>query len=365
MAPYYIVLIIIITSQFIFYKQNNKNNYVFIVCMLILFLFAGMRGNGAGDYFTYKKYAALITDIPALMNKNFPMEVGFRLISFVVNKLSLDIQFVITIMNAISLSCIYVFIKRYSPDKIFSLFLFLPMFMLFDMHAARTAVALSIGSLGLKYVLEKKIIPFVLIILLASCFHKIAIVLLLIYFLNMLKVSLFFYYGTILISYLLVMLLDINKIIVFILKIIGLNNLLSRFTVYMNDATFGYKFSLLDPRLLLSILIFIFSIFVVERLKNKNSEQENLDIIRLLIKINWLLIFLMIVFSNNTIFVIRIYGLYNIYSIIQIPIILKEYKKISNYESYLLTKIVIVTVYTLYLIVLINGYPEYKFYFNN
>ncbi|MFI3939871.1 EpsG family protein [Vagococcus fluvialis] len=362
---YYLVISITIFFQFTTSEKNKKNNLLLCVLLFILFLVAALRGNGIGDYFVYLNYSKLINTTSDLFNSNFPMEFGFRLLSYIVNTLKFNSQWVIASMNAISISCIYFFIKRHSPDMLFSVLLFLPLFFLFDMHTARTAVAIGIGSLSLKYVVDRKLIKFILIVFIAAQFHNIAWVLLIIYLINFIQLSYLFYIFSILISLFIVKLININLIISQVFKLVGLHEFESRFLIYSTNTTYGYEFSLIDPRLLLSMGILIMSLVIIENTYfKKNIDELTLKYLRLLIKVNWLLVILMIILSKNTIFVIRLYGLFSVFQIVQIPLFLKEYKNISNYNSYIILKYFLGLAYVLYAIVLIQSQPEYLFYFN-
>lgn len=356
MLIYYILVFFILLLQIKIWK-NSANRLRYSISLILLFFVAALRGNGDGDYFVYLQYAELINSTTMLFNNSFPMEFGFRLISYIVNVFGINTQLVISLMNLISISCISIFIKRHSPDKLLSVFLFLPIFFMFDMHAARTAVALSICTLGFQYLVDKKYIKFMLVIFIGTLFHNIAAILIVLIFLEKLKIHDILYYLTILGAFLVVKLLSINSIVISILNLVGLSNLASRFYIYMNNSTYGYEFSLLDPRLILSLMIFVFSMIIKNYIELTRIEN-------LLIKINWFLLILMIIFSSNTIFVVRLYGLINIYSIIQLPIFLKRYKQIAGYLSYFVAKILIIIAYIFYLLVLINGYPEYIFFFN-
>lgn len=363
MLIYFILITFILFFQLPFFKQK-KNQKNLLLLIIILLLISGLRGNGSGDYFTYLSYSKLITSPIDVFNTNFPMEIGFRGISFLVNSMGLSSQWVIIIMNLISLTFIYKFIEEYSNDYRFSIFLFLPIFFMFDMHAARTAVAISIGTYGLKYILKQEFLKFLLIILFAMCFHKVALILIFIYFLQFMKKSSFFYIGTIPIAIFLSF-LDIYKLLYLISSRLQFTSFSEKIFSYSANTRFGYSFSLHDPRLLLSFFLLIFSLIVIERYNSGNIDFQELSKLRLLIKINWLLIMIMIIFSSNTLFVIRIYGFYYIYSIIQIPLFLNKYKNLTNKQSYLVVKIIIIFIYLLYLLFILKDYPPYFFFFQN
>ena len=127
MMPYYLLIIFILILQLRF-NQTSEKHISFFGAFLVLFMFAALRGNGDGDYFNYLSYSKLVTSIEDVLEASIPTEIGFRLISYFVNSVGLHQQMVIAIMNFISLTCIFLFIKKYSPDKLLSVFLFLPLY---------------------------------------------------------------------------------------------------------------------------------------------------------------------------------------------------------------------------------------------
>nr|WP_245329646.1 EpsG family protein [Enterococcus alcedinis] len=326
------------------------------VAFIILFIFAAIRGNGSGDYFTYLQYSKEIKSISDVLNTNFPMEIGFRIISFIGNKLSLNSQFVIAVMNLISLSCVYIFIKRYSKDKMLSVLLFLPLYFQLDMHAARTAVSVGIGLLGFEYIKDKKIIKFTIIVILASMFHKTALILFLLYPLVRIRLTDF---TKIVISFVLLIVttfMSLKNIVDLIYNLFPNRTIAIKLSNYVISERYGYEYSLLDPRFILLLVIFIFSLYLL----------ENNDYIDFLLKnIIWINIVAIIFLRENTFFITRVTSYVNIYTVIAIPKMIYNYKMgIENGKmSYHTYRALTVFVYTLYVIALTMTYVPYKIFF--
>ncbi|QUH19066.1 EpsG family protein [Alkaliphilus sp. B6464] len=339
--------------QMQFIKKNNLGlNY--ITAFLILFSFAALRGNGNGDYFSYLRYSTYITSLDRIFDPNFPMEIGFRIISYAVNILGLHQQAVIVIMNFISLICVYVFIKRYSPDRMLSILLFLPLYFQFDMHAARTAVAIGITTFSLKYLYEKKLFKFIAIIFLASTFHKTAWILVIMYFIADKKVNKYIGIITILGAGLLSSFFSISNIILNILTILRLNTFAHRYYIYMQSEVYGYSYKLYDPRLLLVIGIYISAQLIIKHPDKLES---------LLINFIWVNALLMIMFSEHTVFVTRLTCYFNIYTIILVPFIVSKYRSATKHALYGLVKLSAIYIYIAYTAGILIGTVEYKLFF--
>lgn len=365
---YFIIILLIIFLQIVQLFVKKNSNGILLLSILVLLFFSALRGNGNGDYFHYLEYSKMIHSTKDLFNNSFPMEFGFRLLSYLVDKLSLDSQWVIAMMNVISLSFIYLFIKKNSKDYMFSVILFLPVFFMFDMHTARTAVAISISAFGFKFIIEKNIYKYIITIFFASLFHKIAWILLPFYFLRILKRTYIFYIVSIIFSMFLVKLINVYSIFNKLLSLIGLDGLLLRINNYTDNELYGYSFSLMDPRMLFSIIILIFSIYTLEKVNHNSNKYKvtvnNITFLRQLVKMNWLSIILMIFSSANTLLTIRIYGLTSIYLIIQLPFVLYLYRyKMLNVKLVYFIKILVIASYLVYLFLILKNYPEYIFYF--
>ncbi|NMA85358.1 MAG: EpsG family protein [Epulopiscium sp.] len=353
MWPYFFIVFSILLLQIEFSKKNT-NKIRYSLAFLLLFSFAALRGNGNGDYFSYLKYSTFITSIDNVLNSNFPMEIGFRIISYVVNKLGIHQQAVIVIMNLISLICIYKFIENYSPDKILSILFFLPIYFQFDMHAARTAVAIGISTFSFKYLHQRKPLKYLLVILLASFFHKTAMILIIMYFVGNIKINRYLGLMSILGASLLTKFVSFSSVILHMLKFFRLNSFAHRYYIYTQSQAYGYSYKLYDPRLFLVIGIYT----LAKILLDNSDELQNL-----LINYIWMNALLMIIFSEHTVFVTRLTCYFNIYTIILIPYIISNHRIISNRTLYNLTKLSYIYIYISYILALLSGAVEYKLFF--
>lgn len=350
MLPYYLIILLICIFLF---KKNDTNVYK-LLCFL-LFAFAIMRGNGSGDYFRYLNYSTLITHLSNLLNFNFPMEIGFRLISFFVNTLSIHRQFVIIIMNTISLLLIFRFIKKNSPDLILSLFLYIPMFFQFEMHATRTAVAYAILTLAYENIEENnKRYKFFIYLILACCFHKSAIIFLIAFILLNKKPHKTIILASLFISYIVTLFINIDYIILNILNTLHLDQFSSKFINYINSVEYGYRFSLFDPRLLICVFTLVFSLLFINKISRRNYN---------LLIMQWITCLIMILLSNHTIFVTRFSSFFNVYSIILYPNILEIIKKSQSTKNYYtFIKIILIILYLIIDVFILGGYVEYRLF---
>lgn len=350
MYAYWVALASIILLQIRFNKKTERN-VNFILIMLILFLFAGLRGNGKGDYFNYLQYSSYIQSLSDVLRFDFPMEIGFRVLAFVGNYLHLNSQFVIIAMNFISLSCIYKFLKWHSDDCCYSTILFFPIFLQFDMHAARSAVAISLCAIAYHYLLSDNLKKFFLFILLAMCFHKSAIIFILSILCKKIRIGLNFSILFVVVIFLFTTIFDFDRIIIETLQMLGFQNYANSYRSYANSVAYGYAFSLLDPRFFMIIAIFIFSKLSLD----KNSLDEIIASNLLLLNI-----ILLLLLRQHTAIALRMSAYFNIYTIIAIPNAIRHIKGKDNKLYY---KCIICILYIVYSGFLLIDSVPYRMFF--
>lgn len=351
MYPYFLLLLTILILQVKFHRRYSKD-VSFVFAVVLLFLFAAFRGNGKGDYFAYLRFAEYVTMPSVVFDSGFPMEFGFRAIAYLVNVIGLHPQAVIALMNLISLTCIYHFVKNYSSDKMLSLLAFLPLYFQLDMHAARTAVAVSISTLSLGYLLDKKAARYFLVIFLASLFHRSVLILVPTYFAVSLRVDKLLGFLIVLTVGALSILVSFSTIVLRLGSILGLESLVTRFYIYTQSLDYGYAFSLLDPRFLLVLTTYFLTILVL-----KGDDRFH----TVLTNYIWLNTLLIIIFREHTVFVTRLTSFFNVYTIILIPEILKNLK-ISSWGTYGVFKLGFTYIYLAYTSALLIGSVEYRLF---
>lgn len=347
MWPYFALVALIILLQI---RINSRMVKIqFYIGIIALFIFAACRGNDNGDYFAYLNYGWDIRTWSDVLYTHQAMEIGYRMIAFVINWIGLPRQAIIMAMNFISLSCIFAFIRRYSENWCLSLLVFLPLFFQFDMHAARTAVAISISALCMGYALDKKLMKFIVTMLFAMMFHSAAIIVLPLYLLPYIKFDILFGVFLIVFDMLFVKIIGFDRIAIGLLELLGLNRFRDRYLEYsvVKADRYGYKFSLADPRLLILIVIFVIAVITI---KNR-GKMENM-----LINCCLANILLLILFSEHTALACRLSAFYNVYVIVLIPSIMESLsERFRCYKStyvgsinILLSKIGYITFFSLF-----------------
>lgn len=321
---YFITIYVFLVVGFIKPKIGDKNNGRLLALLIPIFFMAAMRGNGMGDYFTYIRYGESIRTINDVLHKNIGMEIGYKAICYIINLFHLPRQSVIIIMNTISFICIYIFIKKYSLDWSMPVLLYLPLYFQFEMHAARTGVAISIVALGMGCLLDKKIWKFVLAVVIASFFHNTSFIALLLYFAYNINIQLIPGCIIFFLEVLIVKLVDIDRILASCLSMMNLNSFARRFLSYVNNNEYGYPLNLYDPRILIALLVFISCSILI-------NKKENID--RLCISSIFMYGFTMILFSGHTFIAYRLSSYFYLPFIIEIPRLALKFKTQANNKN--------------------------------
>lgn len=167
--------------------ERNYNRLFFICTAVTLILFAGLRTayNDTGGY-TYV-YRHTVIDETAFDSISWAIgdNPGFYVANIFLKRLGVSDQTFLLIYSAITLSIYVWFIFKYSTNPALSVFLLISMgAYTFTMAAIKQCVAIALCLLATHFVMKKKWILFVVLVLLASTFHVYALMFLIVPFLN-------------------------------------------------------------------------------------------------------------------------------------------------------------------------------------
>ena len=259
---YYLLLLVLIIFTYIIIEKilNIKNKEVIFlkVAFIEMLLFLGLRDVSVGiDLKNYIPYFNMIKQ--AKWNNLFilKLEKGYILLNKLISIFGNENLFLFVIA-IITLSGVYFSIKHFSKNYFFSIFIFITFqFYIFQFSGLRQSIAYSIILISLKYIKERNWIKFIVTVLIASTFHKTAIIFIPAYWIaknkiNIKSIKLFF----------------VILILLYILKI-PILTLITKYIYKTYDvlsSTDGYNM------LILLLSIFVFFLLI------KNRDNENNDI---------------------------------------------------------------------------------------
>lgn len=184
-------------------KNNDltKQNKTFLILSgIVLILVAGLRSRYIGttdtniycgmfegmDY--YSSFESFYTSQGRASETFLLSERAFYLFAWLLGKISGNAQWLIFATSFVNIFCALYFIKHNSPNTAVSVIAFACLGSLtFSMNGMRQALAMSICLLSFEFVKKRKIVWFLLTVLLAILFHKTAVVFVIVYFIYGMK----------------------------------------------------------------------------------------------------------------------------------------------------------------------------------
>ena len=188
MFPYLLVLSFV--TFWILLERKSLGRKSFWVPLIVLSLFAGMRSFHVGtDSWNYTSEFRSQLDV---YNFQFDenVEMGYQILKYLLLRVTTEYHWLFLITSFIVVYCYLSIIKRYSVNYILSVFLFITSGVYtFFFNGLRQGLAMAVFSLALPFLLDRKIIPYVLVCLGASLFHITALFMIPFYFLVNLEIK--------------------------------------------------------------------------------------------------------------------------------------------------------------------------------
>lgn len=155
------------------YAINNQVDFIFIVAFVFVFILVSIRYDVGWDYIHY--YNSVFRND----NNNITGNGELLTIFFVeVGRYIKSPLFYFFINALIFYFSLFIFIRKYSTDKWLSFFIFIcfPLFFLNSLSVVRTFTAIALILYAYDFLISKKIVFYLIIVFLASLFHKAALV---------------------------------------------------------------------------------------------------------------------------------------------------------------------------------------------
>jgi len=159
-------------------KGNTRLFGLFSVTLLLIII-ASLRFEVGTDYNNYLRLFQLI-----LSGEASSTEPALEYIVKGLDYLKLDFQFVFVIYSTITILGYMLFLRFFSSNLGFSIFLYftLAIFYFAHLNLIRQFAAVAIFLFSIRYILNKKLFKYIVCIVFASCFHFSAIVMLPVYY---------------------------------------------------------------------------------------------------------------------------------------------------------------------------------------
>ena len=202
MLPYMILLLFtLILGIFLCeWKRNSasvRSRDLIFLCIAGagLTIFASLRGSSVGiDYQMYRDYFFAIREGGAsyLVSSSNPyrLEWGYSLLNYLVSLVSSDVRVFMAAAALLIAGLTCLFIAKNSPSWWLSVFVFVSFgFYNNSLCFIRQSIAIAIFLFAIPFLKEKKLIPYLVIVVLAASFHKALFIMVVLYFIAHIPVT--------------------------------------------------------------------------------------------------------------------------------------------------------------------------------
>lgn len=161
-------------------KNSNFNDNVFLICSFaLLFFFVAFRKTSIGN--DTIEYIKLFNNCSLykwdFLSANSRYEVGYVIFNIILSYISSSARFFMIVMSLIFNYSVYRFIKNNSRNYLFSIIIYINLLFFYQsMSSMRHFLALSVILLSFRFVKEKKILKYLIMVFIASNFHIAALV---------------------------------------------------------------------------------------------------------------------------------------------------------------------------------------------
>ncbi len=198
MTVYYCLYGILLATGLIFTRQEKRidlqkkknRNYTIFACILLISLFALRHPYmgidlGYGSFYGYLGQFEYISEqswLSVFTDDFMNYERAYVVLNKLIGIFTIDTQIFLFIITTIALIPVFYYIYKNSDDVVLSTIIFMGI-PVFEMYYSglRQVIAIGITTLSIKFIEEKKLFKFIIVILIASLFHSSALVFLVAY----------------------------------------------------------------------------------------------------------------------------------------------------------------------------------------
>ena len=194
-----LMIFLIFFWYFLFgFEPNQRKNIYSFVAISIMIVLVGLRHSSIGnDTGGYIRVFDNIRAAPEFSLKLTRFEPGFTVIVKVITLFFQDAQAMLFIFAAFTILTIWRMIRLNSSIEWLSIFLLFSLRFCFGyMNTVRQSLAMAIVCLAYEYVKKRKLLKFIIIMLIATLFHTSAIIFFIAYPLSFLRFRLVFFLVT-------------------------------------------------------------------------------------------------------------------------------------------------------------------------
>ena len=181
-------------------NKNRASNKIRIILFMVLsslalIILSSLRGNTVG--IDYPNYAIFFTQVhnggwaflisPA---NTYRFEFGYSLLNYFVSLFTGNVLVFMAVVSVVAVTLTAILAYRYSPIPWICMFVFASFgFFGNTLNFIRQALAIAIFLFSIKYLKDKKFLPYLGIVIVAALFHKVMWIMIPIYFISHIKIN--------------------------------------------------------------------------------------------------------------------------------------------------------------------------------
>lgn len=249
-------------------KKREALKFLYLVITTVQFgLLCGLRHKSVA--YDTGAYEILFNNAPNSWSSIFKnhqyIEFGFSVFCSLIKLLGGNFQVMLVISSLFIMGSCCVFIYRHSPNVVLSVFTIICFpFYYSSFDIIRHFMALSFILLGYKHVKNKKLIRFLIYVLIGSLFHKVALVFIALYFIDRLRFD-FSNFAVITVAFV-VVLFSVEFIVNYVGNLVGKESAGS--DGWVGEYSGGVKTAIMY------FGVFILSLFLFSNIKEKKREHH-------------------------------------------------------------------------------------------
>lgn len=194
---YLIICVILLIMSVLEISKVDKGSHQILIQLswLVLVVVAGTRYETGADWDGYIKYLDQVVPIGKFVatgqtGGDIGFEFGYFLFCALLKQLGLGFQWLIFFVTLFNVSLITKALKNYTHYVVWGLFVYYSLlYITVEFSLIRQAIATSICFYSYKFIKERKLGRFVLLVIIASSFHRSAIIMLPLYFILQIRFS--------------------------------------------------------------------------------------------------------------------------------------------------------------------------------
>lgn len=202
---YLIVFLILFVIAVLNVQMHDKLSSQILSGIAALFMIAvaGLRYETGGDWDVYTQFFGEFPSFGRLIGKPSelllqPVEEGFVLLCALIKSLGGTVQHLFFVVAAINITLIACALPKYTKYPVVGLLCYYDiLYFNLEMIYIRQATAVALCFFALQYIEKRKILPYLLLILLACTFHRVAVLMLPLYFVLRYKIPVWVYLSVI------------------------------------------------------------------------------------------------------------------------------------------------------------------------